>query len=138
MQSTCTMPKTGFRSTVLKAILLSLCLITGQLFLYAEGPVKDNTLNKEPVAVVSAAAADSVKAAAIQAAADAEAMRKESVNTVLEVVGSVLAIFIIVFVTWKMSSGPAKSNQRPAPSGGGGSSPRPAPNQRVMRRVNQK
>ncbi len=56
-------------------------------------------------------AADSVAKAKEQAEEAAEIQRKETINLVLTVIGSVVAIGLLLFLTWKMSSGSGK----PAP-----------------------
>jgi hypothetical protein len=103
-------PDAGFRSAAFLKITFTVLFLCSQFLAFAEGPMKDTILVSK---------SDSIQAAAKQAAEDAAAMKRENINTVLEVVGSVLAIVIIILITWKMSSGPKVKN--PKISGDGGS-----------------
>jgi hypothetical protein len=95
-----------------------------------------NTLTtRDSASKASAMARDSVAKAANDILELAANQRKELINTVLEVIGSVLAIVIILFFTWKMSSGGSKPAPPKAPAKS--SSPNPNPDeshQDVMQR----
>jgi hypothetical protein len=54
---------------------------------------------------------DSINKAAADAAENEEMQRKEKMNTILEVAGSVVAIVGLVFLTWKFSSGSGKQSK---------------------------
>ena len=86
-------------------------LVLSSSFLFLQVMAFSENILKDSVSVVKS---DSLKAAANQAALDAAALKKENMNTVLEVAGSVVAIVIIVLITWKMSSGSGKPAARPA------------------------
>jgi len=63
---------------------------------------------------------DSVAKAKEDALVGAEMQRKETINTVLTVIGSVLAIVFLLFLTWKLSSGGSKApaqTKRPVSQG---------------------
>ena len=57
-----------------------------------------------------------------QAAEAADLQRKETINLVLTVIGSVVAIVLLLFLTWKMSSGSGKPAPPKTTSGQGNSS----------------
>ena len=111
-------------SAASKAIVLILCLLLSGV-LYAAAPASQFSVTTQDSANrYSAAAKDSLAKAATDAMEVAATQRQDFINTVLEVIGSVLAIAIIVFFAWKMSSGWSKSsNSRPParPSGTSGS-----------------
>jgi hypothetical protein len=102
-------PVAGFKSAAFLKAIFMVVFLFGQILAFAETPVKD------PILVSKS---DSIQAAAKQAAEDAAAMKRENINTVLEVVGSVVAIVIIILITWKMSSGPQANGPKSASGGG--------------------
>jgi hypothetical protein len=81
-----------------------------QVMAFSEGVIQES---------VSVSKTDSLKAAAAQAALDQATARQENINTILEVAGSVAAIVIIVFITWKMSAGSKSENSAPTSGGSG-------------------
>jgi hypothetical protein len=92
-------------------------LVCASSFMLLQGMAFSEGVNRESVSVSKA---DSLKAAAAQAASDQAAARQDNINTILEVAGSVAAIIIIVFITWKMSAGSKSDTSKPV-SGGTGS-----------------
>ena len=95
-------------SAALPRLVLASSFMLMQVMAFSEGIIQES---------VSASKADSLKAAATQAALDQAAARQDNINTILEVAGSVAAIVIIVLITWKMSAGSKSDNSKPASGG---------------------
>jgi hypothetical protein len=97
-----------FKVALMRVFLSFMCLIVLSSSVLAVSSVHDSV-------AVSAARATAIKDSIAQAQASAaeneEMQRKEKLNTILEVVGSVVAIIGLVLLTWKFSAGSGKKSK---------------------------
>ncbi|MFI5149933.1 MAG: hypothetical protein ACHQRM_09390 [Bacteroidia bacterium] len=102
-------PNTVPINQALKRVLLSLICVTLLTCTVHAAPVTQDLA--AVTAARSTAVQDSIRKEQESAAEAEELQRKEKVNTILEVVGSVVAIVGLVFLTWKFSAGSGKQSK---------------------------
>jgi hypothetical protein len=117
-----------YRSKRIPSLCVGICLLLLSGPLFSASPDTSSASAKTPEVVLKApmTKADSVQKAKADATELADTQRSETINTVLTVTGSVLAIVILLFLTWKLSNGASKAesspkraeNQRPLPHHG--------------------
>ena len=112
----------GFRNRMTQLLLAGFFLLYFSGSVFAENPSTNAT---DPVSASKSAAVavekpmtheDSLAKAKADAIEGAELQRKETISTVLTVIGSVLAIVILLFLTWKLSSGGGTKSASPKAS----------------------
>jgi|GEM_PF-6095422 hypothetical protein len=91
---------------------LLFCMLMLQGLILSATPAQDSVA---AAASRNTAMQDSITKAKADAAENEENQHKEKMNTILEVVGSVVAILGLVVLTWKFSSGPGKQRKPEKP-----------------------
>jgi hypothetical protein len=110
------------RSAKIIFLLCSFLILNGVAYCETPDSAKIKTQSSDLMLKKPMTAADSVTKAKEQAAEAADLQRKETINLVLTVIGSVVAIVLLLFLTWKMSSGSGKPAPPKTTSGQGNSS----------------